>query len=128
VPARWAADVTMDPPGADAAADGARSAGAGGGTDGGGSGSSGGGGAHKRSGTTTPGRLTAISPALAPAMRRMSHDASSDTGALFGFDIGGSLAKLVLFVPVDSTNKLKLAADHLASVRCAASLCVARAR
>ena len=47
---------------------------------------------------------------------RMS-DASSDTGGLLGLDIGGTLAKMVLFVPDDMANKLKAAADYLVTVR-----------
>jgi hypothetical protein len=48
---------------------------------------------------------------------RLSLDSSAgDTGGLFGFDIGGSLAKLVLFVPQDRDNMLKPVADKLADV------------
>lgn len=51
---------------------------------------------------------------------RLSFDsAGGDTGGLFGFDIGGSLAKLVLFVPHDHEHRLKPLAVKLAAV-CAA--------
>jgi hypothetical protein len=56
---------------------------------------------------------------------RLSLDSSAgDTGGLFGFDIGGSLAKLVLFVPQDRDNTLKPVADKLADVRCDCLACV----
>lgn len=48
---------------------------------------------------------------------RLSFDsAMGDTGGLFGFDIGGSLAKFVLFVPHDHDNRLKAVAVKLADV------------
>lgn len=39
-----------------------------------------------------------------------------DTGALLGLDIGGTLAKMVLFVPEDRANLLKEVAEHFATV------------
>ena len=44
----------------------------------------------------------------------------SDTGGLLGLDIGGTLAKMVLFVPDDMANTLKAAADYMVTVRPAA--------
>lgn len=38
-----------------------------------------------------------------------------DTGALLGLDIGGTLAKMVLFVPEDRANLLKEVAEHFAT-------------
>ena len=39
-----------------------------------------------------------------------------DTGTLLGLDVGGTLAKLVLFVPDDKGNLLKEVAEHFATV------------
>lgn len=66
-------------------------------------------------------KRTGDHPSPARCSSRVSLDsAAGDTGGLFGIDIGGSLAKLVLFVPQDRENRLKPVADQLAAVRTSA--------